>query len=91
MSGLVPFDPEFDAASSRPDSFAGGGVDLSTEEGAMSEFRIRNLVSGLFVPVGVRDAVPLAFGSYEEAQLWLVHIDAPLGDFAIVEWPEVAA
>lgn len=52
----------------------------------MTVFRIRNIVSGLYVPTSVRShGAPLTFETYEDAQLWLVHIDAPVADFAIEE------
>ena len=53
----------------------------------MSEphFNIRNVRSGLLLPETLRSGSPtLEFASFEDAQHWLIHIDAPLADFEIV-------
>ncbi len=53
---------------------------------AATVYRVRNLRSGLFVPSsGSVKATPLTFNTYQDAELWFDHLDAPMADFKIEE------
>lgn len=62
---------------------------MQPPESSSAAFVVRNLKSGLLVPTGVRDSVPLRFSTSAEAWEWVNRVDAPVQDFDVEEASDV--